>query len=123
MNLFQEILLVLLFIVIGGVFNASEIALISLRQSQVDRLADTRGNRGLRLQKLVSDPNRFLAAVQVTVTVATLLSAAFAAATIADRFTAVLIDLGLNDAIAEPISLVVNWSGPGPHSRLGLPFE
>ena len=82
MNLFDEILLVLLFILIGGTFNASEIALISLRQSQVERLAATKGVRGRRLAKLVSDPNRFLASVQIGVTFATMLSSAFGAATV-----------------------------------------
>ena len=44
-----DIVVVLVFIVIGGIFNAAEVAMISLRQSQVEHLAATRGRNGQRL--------------------------------------------------------------------------
>ena len=59
-------------------------ALVSLREGQVRPLAQ-RGKRGQRAAKLAQDPNRFLSSVQIGVTVATLLSGAFGAATLADR--------------------------------------
>ena len=52
-----DIVVVLVFILIGGVFNAAEVAMISLRESQVEHLAATRGRNGQRLEKLVSDPD------------------------------------------------------------------
>src|SRR5690625_7651796 len=61
--------LVLLFILIGGVFAGTEIALVSLRQSQIDQL-EKRGHRGQRVARVARDPNRFLSAVQIGVTVA-----------------------------------------------------
>ena len=76
-----DALLLLAFILLGGFFAAAEIALVSLRESQVRALRD-RGRRGERLAKLAADPNRFLAAVQVGVTLAGFLSAAFGAATL-----------------------------------------
>src|ERR1700712_2460753 len=76
-------LLVLVFVLLGGCFAAAEIALVSLRESQVRALRE-RGLRGERLAKLVADPNRFLAAVQVGVTLAGFFSAAFGAATLAE---------------------------------------
>jgi putative hemolysin len=75
--------LVLLFILIAGLFVAAEISLLSLRDSQVRALA-TRGRRGARVAALVAQPNRFLAAAQVGVTVSGFLSAALGA----ERFSA-----------------------------------
>ncbi|MFZ8927462.1 MAG: CNNM domain-containing protein, partial [Candidatus Nanopelagicales bacterium] len=66
-DLWVNIALVLVFILIGSFFAAAEIALVSLRESQVERLSE-RGRRGRTLASLVRDPNRFLAAVQVGVT-------------------------------------------------------
>jgi putative hemolysin len=86
--------LVLLFVLIGAFFAAAEIALVSLRESQVRKLAE-RGRRGARVAKLSEDPNRFLSAVQIGVTLATLLSGAFGAATLADDVTPLLVRLGL----------------------------
>lgn len=59
---------VLLFTLIGGFFSASEMALVSIRESQATSLAEKKPKRGNRLVGLMADPNRFLAAVQVGVT-------------------------------------------------------
>ena len=64
-----EIAVVLAFIAVGGTFAAAEIALVSLRPGQVSRLAATH-RRGLRVQRLVQQPNRFLSASQIGVTLA-----------------------------------------------------
>jgi len=77
-----DIVIVLAIIGIGGFFAAAEMALVSLREGQVRALAK-RGKRGQRAARLAHDPNRFLSAVQIGVTVATLLSGAFGAATLA----------------------------------------
>lgn len=105
-NLGAEIALVVVLILIGGAFNAAEISLISLRESQVRHLAATRGNRGRRLERLVSDPNRFLAAVQIGVTFATMLSSAFGAATIAGRVGNWLTGLGVAKGVADTLALI-----------------
>ena len=67
---------------IGGFFSASEMALVSLREGQVRALA-RRGKRGQRTARLASDPNRFFSAVQIGVTLATRVSGAFGAETLA----------------------------------------
>jgi len=77
-----DIVVVLAIILIGGFFAAAEMALVSLREGQVRSLAK-RGRRGQRAARLAHDPNRFLSAVQIGVTVATLFSGAFGAATLA----------------------------------------
>ncbi|MEZ5096116.1 MAG: CNNM domain-containing protein [Nocardioides sp.] len=98
-------LLVLVFIVVGGVFAATEIALISLRESQLAQL-ERRGPRGARVAQVARDPNRFLAAVQIGVTVAGFLSAAYGGATLAPDLAPHLEHVGLSEGAAETAALV-----------------
>jgi putative hemolysin len=100
-----NVLLVLLFVLVGGVFAGAEIALVSLRDSQVKALSE-RGRRGAKVARLHQDPNRFLASVQVGVTLAGFLSAAFGAATLADDLAPVLVDWGLGPGLADAVALV-----------------
>ena len=81
---------VLVFTLIGGFFAAAEIALVSLRESQVQPARAERGKRGQRLATLVADPNRFLAAVQVGVTMAGFLSAGFGASRMSPQVSPLL---------------------------------
>ena len=60
----QNIALILVFIVIGGVFSAAEMALVSLRESQIKQLAG-KGKRGAAIASLTDNPNRFLSSVQI----------------------------------------------------------
>lgn len=61
MDLLRSFIIVLIFILIGGFFAAAELALVSLREGQVQKLA-LRGRRGRRLARVAENPNRFLAA-------------------------------------------------------------
>ncbi|HET9873427.1 MAG TPA: hemolysin family protein [Propionibacteriaceae bacterium] len=105
-NTIVNIALIFLFIGIGGVFAAAEMALVSLRDSQVKQISH-RGKRGRTVSRLTSDPNRFLSAVQVGVTLSGFLSAAFGGATLANQLSPTLVDLGLSEAVAGPASLVL----------------
>ena len=98
--------LVLVFVLVGGVFAGTELALVSLRQSQIDRLAH-QGRRGARVAAVARDPNRFLAAVQIGVTVAGFFSAAYGGSTLAPDFVPALEGLGLDESVAEPLALVL----------------
>ena len=98
-----DVLLVLAFVLVGGVFAATEIALVSLRSGQVDRL-ESQGGRGHAVASLARDPNRFLSAVQIGVTVAGFFSAAFGASTLAPSFAPVF--EGLGAPAPETVSLV-----------------
>ena len=101
-----NIALILLFIAIGGIFSAAEMALVSLRDSQIRQLAHG-GKRGRTVARLTDDPNRFLSAVQIGVTLSGFLSAAFGAATLADDLSPVLQRLGLAQAPADTVALVL----------------
>jgi putative hemolysin len=99
-----DILLVLAVILIGGFFAAAEMALVSLREGQV-RALGRRGKRGQRTARLAQDPNRFLASVQIGVTVATLLSGAFGAALLSVRLADQLRKIMPRD-VANPVALI-----------------
>jgi putative hemolysin len=101
-----DLVLVAVFILVGGVFAATEIALISLREAQARALAE-KGKRGARVARLMSDPNRFLAAVQVGVTLAGFLSAAFGAARLAEPVSGGLVAAGLPQGPSDTIALVL----------------
>ena len=98
---------VLVFILIGGFFAAAEIALVSLRAAQVQRIAAEGGRRGQRLATLVEDPNKFLAAVQVGVTLAGFLSAGFGASRMSPQLAPVLQSLGLSATVAGASAFVL----------------
>ncbi|MFI6596388.1 hemolysin family protein [Nonomuraea sp. NPDC050536] len=101
-----NVALVLLFIVVGGFFAAAEMAMISLRESQIRKLSG-KGKRGQRVAKLARDPNRFLSAVQIGVTVATVLSAAFGADRIGVQLVPALEGWGVSPAIAPSLALIL----------------
>jgi putative hemolysin len=101
-----NVALVLVFILIGGVFAGTELALVSLREGQAKALA-ARGKRGARVARLVEDPNRFLAAVQVGVTLAGFLSAAFGAARLAVPVSDLLADAGMSTGASDTLALVL----------------
>ncbi|PWW22863.1 putative hemolysin [Geodermatophilus normandii] len=105
-DVWLDIVMVVVFVLVGGVFAGAEIALVSLREAQV-RVLSERGGRGRALARLLGDPNRFLAAVQVGVTLAGFLSAAFGASTLAEPFSDWLVGRGLGEGVADPLALVL----------------
>jgi len=103
--LFSSILIVVGLIVTGGLFVAAEIALISLRESQVKQLA-LRGKRGAIVAKLAANPNRLLGALQVGVTLTGFLSAALGAEKLGVYVIPWLEDLGVPENSAATTSLI-----------------
>jgi putative hemolysin len=101
-----NIVLILVFVLIGGVFAAAEMALVSLRESQLKSLSH-RGRRGEIVAKVAANPNRFLSAVQIGVTLMGFLSAAFGGATLADGLSPHLRKLGLPEGLADTVALVL----------------
>lgn len=86
-------------------FAATEIALVSLRESQLVQL-ERKGTRGAKAASVARDPNRFLAAVQIGVTVAGFFSAAYGGSTLAPDVAPYLVDLGLGERAADTAALV-----------------
>ena len=92
-------------ILLASLFVAAEIALISLRESQIRQIAG-RGKRGARVAKLTENPNRFLAAAQVGVTVCGFLSAALGAEKLGGYVIPWLEGKGLSTGLSTTISII-----------------
>jgi magnesium and cobalt exporter, CNNM family len=99
----MQVGLVVVLVLLNAAFAGSEMALISLRDSQVQRLA--RGSRGGRvLARLSRDPNRYLATIQIGITLAGFLASAAAAVSLAQPLVE---PLGFLGGAAEPAAIVV----------------
>jgi putative hemolysin len=97
--------LVLFFVLFGGVFAGTEMALVSLRGSQIHQIEQS-GERGARTAKLARNPNTFLSAVQIGVTLSGFFSAAYGASTIAPDIAPVLEGWGMLPGLAGTVALV-----------------
>ncbi|MBD8611920.1 HlyC/CorC family transporter [Frigoribacterium sp. CFBP 13729] len=97
--------LVVLFVLIGGVFAGTEMAIVTLRDSQV-RAIEASGDRGRKIGQLVRNPNTFLSAVQIGVTLAGFFSSAYGASTIAPDLVPGLTALGLTESVASTVALI-----------------
>jgi putative hemolysin len=104
-DLLLNIALVFVFVLVGGVFAATEMALVTLRESQLNAIA-ARGRRGEKVAALARNPNTFLAAVQIGVTVAGFASAAYGAASIAPSVIPVFVAWGLNESLASTVATI-----------------
>lgn len=104
-ELLKSIAIVLGLIGLGAFFVAAEIALISLRDSQVKQIS-LRGKRGAKVAFLTKNPNRFLAAVQIGVTLCGFLSAALGAEQLGKYVIPELVAAGISQNSSEVISLV-----------------
>jgi putative hemolysin len=78
-----QLLLVAALVLLNAVFAGSEIALISLREGQLERL-ERRSRAGRALGELAREPNRFLSTIQIGITLAGFLASAAAAITLAE---------------------------------------
>ncbi len=82
-----EIILVIILIILNGFFSGTEIALISFRRTRVRQLVKE-GNKGAALvEKILKNPEEFLATIQVGVTLISTIASAFAGARIADAIS------------------------------------
>jgi putative hemolysin len=104
-SVWLNVAVVIVLVLIEGLFVAAELSLVSLREGQVRVLAG-QGRRGLRVQKLVANPNRFLAAVQLGVTLTALLSSAFGAITLSDEAARGLEHAGLAHTLAKVLGFL-----------------
>jgi putative hemolysin len=107
--LFIELFLIFFLILVNGFFSASEIALISLRKSRVRHLVKTGSTAARRVQKLQEEPERFLATVQIGVTLMGTLASALGGVIAIERIKPVLAGIPVEfiQKAAEPIALVI----------------
>ena len=87
-SIFLIILLQIVLIALNAVFACAEIAIISMNDTKLAKMASDGDKRAIRLEKLTSQPARFLATIQVAITLSGFLGSAFAA----ENFSGVLVD-------------------------------
>jgi putative hemolysin len=102
-EILPELALVLVLVVINAAFAGTEMALVSLREGQLQRL-ESKSGTGAVLAGLAHEPNRFLATIQIGITLAGFLASAAAAVSLAEPLEEPLSFLG---RAAGPVSIVI----------------
>lgn len=104
-----QILLQVILIGLNAIFACAEIAVISMNENRLEQLAAEGNKRAVRLSRLTSQPARFLATIQVAITLSGFLGSAFAADNFSDTLTAWLLGIGvpIPEKTLDTISVVV----------------
>lgn len=102
-----ELILILALVIANGVFSGAEIAVLSIRKSRLHQLVDGGSARAKNVQRLLDRPERFLATVQIGITVVGATAAAFGGASIADRLSPLLARVSWLETRAEPVALAI----------------
>lgn len=106
MSLGLNILLIFVFLLLGSAFAGTELALVSLRGSQIDQM-EQEDARGARVARIARDPNTFLSTVQIGVTLSGFLSASFGESSISPFVVPVVERWGVPTNIAAPLTTIV----------------
>jgi putative hemolysin len=104
---FFELGLIVVLVLLNGIFSATEIALVTIRRSRLQQLADEGNGGAIRVQRLKENPGRFLAVIQVGITFLGFLASAFAAVSLVDGMQEWLDGLGLPAGLASTVALIV----------------
>ena len=104
-----ELVVIFLLILINGYFAAAEVSLIALRKSRVRHLVKTGNKAARRVQRLQEQPERFLATVQIGVTIVASLASALGGVIAIERMKPWLreIPVASIQSAAEPISVAI----------------
>lgn len=108
-SILGNLLLQFFLILVNALFAAAEIAVISMNDNKMAKLATEGDKRAIKLAKLTEQPARFLATIQVGITLAGFLGSAFAADNFSDRIVEWLLSLGVNipKATLNTISVII----------------
>lgn len=104
--MFSQILVLLILILLNAFFAASEIAFISLNDAKIEKQAKEGNKKAKQIEKMLKEPSKFLATIQIGITLAGFLSSAFASDAFAERLAPILynampfINLGIWKSIA-----------------------
>ena len=86
----MQILVLIILIFVNAFFAAAEIAFISLNDAKIEKMAKEGNKKAKSIEKMVKNPSKFLATIQIGITLAGFLSSAFAADTFVDKLAPVL---------------------------------
>lgn len=104
-----QILVQIFLILLNAVFASAEIAVISMNDTRLERLAKDGNKKAVKLSRLTAQPARFLATIQVAITLAGFLGSAFAADHFSDLLTDWLLGLGvpISRSVLDTASVIV----------------
>ena len=107
--MFNNLLILAGLILLNAFFAASEIALISLNDNKLKVAAEEGDRKAQLIQKLLKEPSRFLATIQIGITLAGFLASALASEAFADRLVKLILEWGIitSSAVIKPIVVVV----------------
>jgi putative hemolysin len=107
--LLQGILLLTFLLMLNAFFSASEIALISLNDNKIKVMAEEGDKKAKMLKSLLGEPSKFLATIQVGITLAGFMASAFAAENFAYRLSGAIKSIGVPvpDAFLNTLSLIL----------------
>ena len=109
----EEIFILIILVLINAFFAASEIAFISLNDAKVDVEAKEGNKKAKKIKRMLENPSKFLATIQIGITFAGFLSSAFAAERFAGELSPVLynwipaISLGIWNKVAIIIITII----------------
>jgi putative hemolysin len=106
-RILYELLVILLLVLLNGVFAAAEIAIVSVRSTRIEHLAETGGRRARALKQLRDNPERFLATVQIGITVVGAVAGTFGGAKFAADLRRVLAGVPALASHADAIALAL----------------
>lgn len=103
------LLLQVVLIALNAVFACAEIAVISISETKIEKMAEQGNKKAARLRKLTNNPAKFLATIQVAITLSGFLGSAFAAENFSDRIVSWLVSLGVttSEKTLNTISVIV----------------
>lgn len=99
-SILPQLLLQLVLIAINALFAATEIAVISLNETKVRRMAEGGDRKAAKMLRMVTEPTGFLSTIQICITLAGFLGSAFAA----DNFSDKLVNWLINDCEVSGVS-------------------
>ncbi len=108
-SIWLVLLLQLVLITLNAVFACAEIAVLSINETKLEKMASDGNKKAKRLSRLVKEPAKFLATIQVAITLSGFLGSAFAADTFADPLANWVYSLGLHWPIEtlEAIAVII----------------
>ena len=103
------ILLQIILIALNAIFAGTEIAVISVNETKLEKEVETGNKRARWLLKMIRNSSRFLATIQVAITLSGFLGAAFATDSFAEILSQWLqkIGIGLSDSVMDTISVIL----------------
>lgn len=104
-----QLLLQLILIALNAVFACAEIATISMNDTKLEKMAASGNKKAVTLKKLTSQPARFLATIQVAITLSGFIGAAFASDNFADRLMLLIQKTGISvsESVLRPVCVVI----------------